>query len=675
MPVVLLERLPLPSLKTYTTVSVVLLACAVYYAHDVVTGIHEEDTNSTKENVTVPTKVNVTNSTLESNGYVLGMVDVLFQEAWCIWTLINMAYCCLILFGKLIQKAVFGELRVSEQQHIKDKFWNFVFYKFIFIFGVMNVQNMDEVVAWCAWFSILGFLHLLSQLSKDRFEYLSFSPTTPMLMHAKVLLLLGCIQLLCGCLSVICFMVGFQTGINTFAFMIAECLLLTIKTMYVIARYGIHLWDLHHEGVWESRGIFIYYSELIFEMATLCIDFSHHLHMLCWGNIFLSMASLVICMQLRYLFHEFQRRVKRHKNYLRVVNSMEARFPLATPQDLENNNDDCAICWDKMETARKLPCGHLFHNSCLRSWLEQDTSCPTCRQSLSEPGERDANANTPRPVRDVPVAPPEMRRPRNTMTNHFFHFDGSRYVSWFPSFSVEVTHTALLSNHALHTAVQTSQLDNMARQVQGVFPTMPLATIMEDLHVTRSVEMTIENILEGRVTVPPTFSSRASSDDSSANSQGSEEVEGSSSDEASVESSEVSSEEAAPEAFGGNSFNFIHDDNLNDLSSEDSPEESRDNFAVIAGSRFSKSSQERESMLATRKTALLEQAKRKFLAKQPEDSPGLSISSFDLQVLPEAGTRQELSFLSGAHHSPLDLDIRHRRELAFQAAQRRMQQQ
>lgn len=37
------------------------------------------------------------------------------------------------------------------------------------------------------------------------------------------------------------------------------------------------------------------------------------------------MASLVICMQLRYLFHEFQRRVKRHKNYLRVVNSMEAR--------------------------------------------------------------------------------------------------------------------------------------------------------------------------------------------------------------------------------------------------------------------------------------------------------------------------------------------------------------
>ena len=30
--------------------------------------------------------------------------------------LINMAYCCLILVGKLIQKIVFGKLRVSEQQ-------------------------------------------------------------------------------------------------------------------------------------------------------------------------------------------------------------------------------------------------------------------------------------------------------------------------------------------------------------------------------------------------------------------------------------------------------------------------------------------------------------------------------------------------------------------------------
>lgn len=84
-----------------------------------------------------------------------------------------MAYCILILLGKTIQKLVFGELRASERQHLKDKFWNFVFYKFIFVFGVLNVQYMDEVVLWWAWFTALGFLSLLSQLCKDRFEYVS----------------------------------------------------------------------------------------------------------------------------------------------------------------------------------------------------------------------------------------------------------------------------------------------------------------------------------------------------------------------------------------------------------------------------------------------------------------------------------------------------------------------
>ena len=34
---------------------------------------------------------------------------------------------------------------------------------------------------------------------------------------------------------------------------------------------------------------------------------------------------------------------------------------MATPDELDNNNDECAICWEKMESARKLECGHLFH--------------------------------------------------------------------------------------------------------------------------------------------------------------------------------------------------------------------------------------------------------------------------------------------------------------------------
>ncbi|PSN50961.1 hypothetical protein C0J52_07636 [Blattella germanica] len=365
-----------------------------------------------------------------------------------------MAYCCLILLGKFIQRLVFGELRVSEQQHIKDKFWNFVFYKFIFVFGVINVQYMDEVVLWCSWFSVLGFLHLLAQLCKDRFEYLSFSPTTPGWSHIRLLGLLAGILVLSGFMFLICVAVGFFGGLNTFAFMVAECVQLSVQTLHVILRYALHLYDMRHGGssggrVWEKRGPVAYYTELIFELTALLIDLVHHLHMLLWSL---------------YLMPK--------RNY----------------------HPPIIFCC----------------SSCLQSWLEQDTSCPTCRMVLSiqSPAGLEAasrlehNLLTGENQGDNQAT---TRRP----PNHFFHFDGSRYVSWLPSFSVEVTHTQLLRSDQPQLA-QTSQLDAMARQVQQLFPHLALATVIEDLRATRSVELTIENVLDGRVVAPPPMFQRDS---------------------------------------------------------------------------------------------------------------------------------------------------------------------
>lgn len=131
---------------------------------------------------------------------------------------------------------------------------------------------------------------------------------------------------------------------------------------------------------------------------------------------------------------------------------------MASPDELNENSDNCAICWEKMETARKLPCSHLFHNSCLQSWLEQDTSCPTCRLVLNMQANRRDNTTELRPEL------PESQTSVGRNDNHFFHFDGSRYVSWLPSFSVEVSHNRLRGD-ILTLAHSNSQLDAMARHV------------------------------------------------------------------------------------------------------------------------------------------------------------------------------------------------------------------
>lgn len=32
--------------------------------------------------------------------------------------------------------------------------------------------------------------------------------------------------------------------------------------------------------------------------------------------------------------------------------------------------------------AKKLPCGHIFHTTCLRSWFQRQQTCPTCRLNI-----------------------------------------------------------------------------------------------------------------------------------------------------------------------------------------------------------------------------------------------------------------------------------------------------
>jgi len=81
----------------------------------------------------------------------------------------------------------------------------------------------------------------------------------------------------------------------------------------------------------------------------------------------------------------------------------------------------------------------------------------------------------------------------------FFAVSGSRYVSWLPSFSVEAAHSQLGGHAELNPS---SQLHNMALQVQQMFPHYPLWVLVADLRVSHSAELTVENILEGRL-LPP----------------------------------------------------------------------------------------------------------------------------------------------------------------------------
>lgn len=110
MPVALLERIPVPSLQTYTFISCSLFTCALYYAHQIVTDegggtilpfirgylLGPLGLASTGLQDSVPDEVlseaasntsttSVIKKPIEGEGYTADILNVLLLETWCVW--------------------------------------------------------------------------------------------------------------------------------------------------------------------------------------------------------------------------------------------------------------------------------------------------------------------------------------------------------------------------------------------------------------------------------------------------------------------------------------------------------------------------------------------------------------------------------------------------------------
>jgi E3 ubiquitin-protein ligase synoviolin len=93
---------------------------------------------------------------------------------------------------------------------------------------------------------------------------------------------------------------------------------------------------------------------------------------------------------------DFLKRLGALLRYRRAIQEMK-KYPDATAEDLSRENT-CIICreemhpWDENNDnsavdrvrPKKLPCNHILHLGCLKSWLERQQVCPTCRTPVTE---------------------------------------------------------------------------------------------------------------------------------------------------------------------------------------------------------------------------------------------------------------------------------------------------
>ena len=103
-------------------------------------------------------------------------IDHQHEHFWTDIFLLNLLACTAVQLGSLAIYMVFGRLRAIEEQNIRDKINHFGLYKFVFLFGVLNLGEVGLVTRWGVWCGVLATVSLLDTLIQDRAQYLSLSP-------------------------------------------------------------------------------------------------------------------------------------------------------------------------------------------------------------------------------------------------------------------------------------------------------------------------------------------------------------------------------------------------------------------------------------------------------------------------------------------------------------------
>lgn len=168
---------------------------------------------------------------------------------------------------------------------------------------------------------------------------------------------------------------------------------------------------------WEEKNNWIFYLDLVTGNVPL-EKMDHHSNGLAVDFLklvlYLTFFS-VLCMFYGMPIHiirdvaltirSFYKRIGDYMRYRHATRDMNRQYPDATAEEL-SSNDVCIICretmtpWQAANThsqprsdhqstrvderlrPKRLMCGHILHFGCLRSWMERQQNCPTCRQPV-----------------------------------------------------------------------------------------------------------------------------------------------------------------------------------------------------------------------------------------------------------------------------------------------------
>ncbi|XP_051149377.1 ERAD-associated E3 ubiquitin-protein ligase HRD1B-like isoform X2 [Andrographis paniculata] len=285
--------------------------------------------------------------------------------------LLNMGLVFMCILWQFTKKVFLGSLREAEVERLNEQSWREV----MEILFAITIFRQDFSVSFLAMVTALLLIKALHWLAQKRVEYIETTPSVPKLSHFRIVSFMGFLLLIDSIFlynSVKYLVETRQASVSLFFSF--EYMILATTTVATFVKYTFYVIDMLMEGQWEKKAVYTFYLELVRDLLHLTM------YMCFFLVIFVNYGvPLHLIRELYETFRNFKIRVADYIRYRKITSNMNDRFPDATAEELISSDVTCIICREEMTTAKKLICGHLFHVHCLRSWLERQNTCPTCR--------------------------------------------------------------------------------------------------------------------------------------------------------------------------------------------------------------------------------------------------------------------------------------------------------
>ncbi|XP_053908413.1 E3 ubiquitin-protein ligase synoviolin [Cuculus canorus] len=334
------------------------------------------------------------------------------------------AFVLVFLLGKFMGKVFFGQLRAAEMEHLLERSWYAVTETCL----AFTVFRDDFSPRFVALFTLLLFLKCFHWLAEDRVDFMERSPNISWLFHFRIvslMFLLGILDFLFVNHAYHSILTRGASVQLVFGF---EYAILMTMVLTIFIKYVLHSIDLQNENPWDSKAVYMLYTELftgfikvLLYMAFMTIMIKVHTFPL------FAIRPMYLAMR------QFKKAVTDAIMSRRAIRNMNTLYPDATPEELQAMDNVCIICREEMVTgAKRLPCNHIFHTSCLRSWFQRQQTCPTCRMDVlraSLPAQP-----PPEPPEQGPAPPqtPQVPQPPNFPQGILPPFPPGMFPFWPP---------------------------------------------------------------------------------------------------------------------------------------------------------------------------------------------------------------------------------------------------